>query len=42
MKNTILTAANASGFLLVSLSKTPRFDIPLRPKSLPRGVSDQD
>jgi hypothetical protein len=34
-------SANASGFLLVSLSKTPRFEIPARPNGLPRGVSDQ-
>jgi len=35
------SAANTSGFLLVYLSKTPRIEILLRPKAVPRGVSDQ-
>jgi len=36
------SAANASGFLLVSLSKTPRIEVtPLTPGVPPRGVSDQ-
>ena len=36
------SAANASGFLLVSLSKTPRIKIaPFTPDALPRVVSDE-
>jgi integrase len=34
-------ARRASGFLLASLSKTPRINIRLHHKSLSRGVSDQ-
>jgi Phage integrase family/Putative transposase len=35
------SAANASGFLLVSLSKTPRNDFLFQPEGSCRGVSDQ-
>src|SRR5215470_5641246 len=35
------SAANASGFLLVSLSKTPRNDLLFQPEVSCRGVSDQ-